>query len=184
MRKAQSGWDSQWPPRWPLKASPWEKIYWIFYRFFDGYVFNAHRWAYWGWQKLTRGFSDRELWSLDYTCTEFILPRLKAFRHGELNGTPMLDGYDQKQNEADFKKMTQEWEEILDQMILAFEYHHKDGDDIDFGPSDYEIMDGVKLNIQADEEQYKKGREEEQRREQIMADGFALFAKYYQSLWD
>ena len=30
----------------------------------------------------------------------------------------------------------------------------------------------------------KKGREEEQRREQIMVVGFGLFAKYYQSLWD
>ena len=52
------------------------------------------------------------------------------------------------------------------------------------GLIDYEITDGVKMDIQTDEEQYKKGREEEQRREQIMADGFALFAKYYQSLWD
>lgn len=49
---------------------------------------------------------------------------------------------------------------------------------------DYEITDGVKMNIQTDEEQYKKGREEEQRRQQIMADGLALFTKYYQSLWD
>ena len=173
MRKVKKGWDSQ-----------WEKIYWAIYRFFDDYVFNAHRWVYWGWQKLMRGFSDRALWSLDHTCTDFILPRLKAFRHGELHGTPMLDGYEQEQSDSDFAKMTQEWEEILDQMILAFEYHHKNGDDIDFGLIDYEITDGVKMDIQTDEEQYKKGREEEQRREQIMADGFALFAKYYQSLWD
>lgn len=173
MRKVKKGWDSQ-----------WEKIYWAIYRFFNGYVFNAHRWVYWGWQKLTRGFSDRALWSLDCTCTDFILPRLIAFRQSELHGTPMLDGYDDEQSDSDFQKMTQEWENILDTMILAFEYHQKDGNDIDFGPIDYEITDDVKMTIQTDEEQYKKGRKEEQWREQIMAEGFALFAKYYQSLWD
>lgn len=31
------------------------------------------------WQRLTRGFGDDELWSLDDTIAEFILPRLKAF---------------------------------------------------------------------------------------------------------
>ena len=96
----------------------------------------------------------------------------------------MLDGYDDEQSDSDFQKMTQEWENILDTMILAFEYHQKDGNDIDFGPIDYEITDDVKMTIQTDEEQYKKGRKEEQWREQIMAEGFALFAKYYQSLWD
>tara|TARA_Y100000310_G_scaffold116887_1_gene115559 strand:+ start:162 stop:668 length:507 start_codon:yes stop_codon:yes gene_type:complete len=163
----------------------WEDFFYHpIYRFLDGYVFIAHRWVYWGWQKLTRGFSDRAMWSLDHTCTDFILPRLKAFRYSKLNGTPMLDGYEHEQSDLDFKKMTREWEEILDKMILAFEYHQKVGADIDFGLVDYEITDGKSFAIQTDEEQYKKGREEEQRREEIMIEGFALFAKYYQSLWD
>jgi len=80
--------------------------------------------------------------------------------------------------------MTREWEEILDKMILAFEYHHKDGNDIDFGFIDYEITEDKKFEIKTNEEQCKKGREEELRREQIMVEGFGLFAKYYQSLWD
>ena len=162
----------------------WEKIYYPVYRFFDDYVVIPHRWIYWGWQKLTRGFSNRALWSLDHTCTDFILPRLKAFRHSELHGTPMLDGYEHEQSDSDFEKMTREWEEILDKMILAFEYHHKDGNDIDFGFIDYEITEDKKFEIKTNEEQYKKGREEELRREQIMVEGFGLFAKYYQSLWD
>lgn len=31
-------------------------------------------------QKITRGFSDDELWSLDYTCAKWLLPRLKEFK--------------------------------------------------------------------------------------------------------
>ena len=63
-----------------------------------------------------------------------------------------------EQSDSDFKKMTREWEEILDKMILAFEYHHKDGNDIDFGFIDYEITEDKKFDIKTDEEQYKKGR--------------------------
>ena len=55
-----------------------------------------------GWlcQWFRWGFSERQLWSLDHTMTDFILPRLKGFRHGDGNkhtdgpsGTPLLPGY-------------------------------------------------------------------------------------------
>jgi len=29
----------------------------------------------WIWQRMSRGFSDKDLWSLDYTIGDFILPR-------------------------------------------------------------------------------------------------------------
>ena len=32
------------------------------------------------WQKLTRGFCDCELYNLDVTIAEFIIPRLEAYR--------------------------------------------------------------------------------------------------------
>ena len=32
------------------------------------------------WQKLTRGYSDEELWNLDSTICEWLLPRLKSFK--------------------------------------------------------------------------------------------------------
>jgi hypothetical protein len=34
----------------------------------------------WPWQILTRGFCDKDLWSLDYTIAKFIRPRIRAFR--------------------------------------------------------------------------------------------------------
>ena len=32
------------------------------------------------YQKLTRGYSDNELWSLDVTTAKFLLPRLRRFK--------------------------------------------------------------------------------------------------------
>jgi len=58
-------------------------------------------------QRLTRGFSDRELWSLDWTIAKFVLPRLKAFK--DYRGTYPPD------------LTPEEWNEKLDEMIWAFD---------------------------------------------------------------
>jgi hypothetical protein len=60
------------------------------------------------YQRWTRGWDDSDLWSLDCTISEFIIPRLKLFRD-------TLSGYP--------GEMTmEEWEETIDDMIFAFEY--------------------------------------------------------------
>ena len=59
------------------------------------------------WQRFRYGFSNRELWNLDYTVAKFILPRLKRFR--EISG-----GYPAQLSE-------QEWNAVLDKMIIAFQ---------------------------------------------------------------
>lgn len=59
------------------------------------------------WQKVTRGFSDDELWNLDVTIARFVLPRLRRFRartHGYPGG------------------MTEEeWDDKLREMVWAFD---------------------------------------------------------------
>lgn len=59
------------------------------------------------WQKLDRGWSDDEIWNLDISLAKLILPRLKRFKEikGGYPGGMTLD----------------KWEEILNQMIYAFE---------------------------------------------------------------
>ncbi len=63
----------------------------------------------WIIQKLFRGYSDEDLFSLDDTISKFILPRLKAFR--ECPG-----GY----SDYYFNNMD-EWVVCIDKMIRAFE---------------------------------------------------------------
>jgi len=137
----------------------------------------------WRYQKMRFGYSKQELWSLDHTITDFVLPRLKAFRHGESNnvteggpaGCPMLDGYDaEKMGDAESDAMYKEWLDILDKMIQAFEYHKLGMTDVETNSS---------LWIEGGDE-YKEYREEEERREKIVEEGLALFGKYYQALWD
>ena len=66
------------------------------------------------WQKLTRGFSDDALWSLDYTIAKFALPRLKEFHLWE---HPHPGCYTPEQ-----------WSAIVDKMIYAMEAVVKDGE--------------------------------------------------------
>jgi tRNA-dihydrouridine synthase len=124
------------------------------------------------------GVSDSECWSLDWTLTNFILPRLKHFKKINVHTYP--------------PDITPErWNEILDELIWTFEYMH---DEEKFNPTPmfrYEVdnMDDYFKNIkrektpeqkQAWEQYLKKNEELEERRKK----GMLLFAEYYQQLWD
>lgn len=70
-------------------------------------IFSDKRVKKFIWQKITRGFSDDETWSLEYGSAKWILPRLRRFK--ELNNSHPMD--------LTFEK----WMEIIDKMIYAFE---------------------------------------------------------------
>lgn len=95
------------------------------------------------------GFCESELWNLDCTIAEFILPRLIKFKE-TTDGSPSGEAMklDPDQNEVD------EWNNILDKMILAF--YHLAGD----GPF-LEEQEAVEVK-----------------------EGLELFAKYFRALWD
>ena len=140
------------------------------------------------YQKIRYGYSGRDLWSLDHTITDFVLPRLISFRNGGGNsyldgpsGSPLLEGYTEEQHD----KMYEEWLRILDKMILAFEYHKLDMNDVNSGiDTDRLFVDG-KVHFQHDdEEKWEEYKKEAERRDKVMEEGFALFAKYYRNLWD
>lgn len=66
------------------------------------------------WQYLTRGFSDRQLWSLDVTIASYVLPRLKRYKEIN-NGYPLRAEKDRSYTE-------EEWNTVLDDMIYAMQY--------------------------------------------------------------
>ena len=101
---------------------------------------------YWYFQRLFKGYDDSQTFSLYMDITEWILPRLIRFQELK-NGYPM-----------DYSE--EEWDEIVDKMILAFELIIEE--DMDFDPYDktrYELR-----NKKIDE-------------------GLVLFAKCYKHLW-
>lgn len=77
-----------------IKQRDWEEV-WRILKF----------WKQW----ILMGFSEDELWSLDVTLAQFILPRLKYFRDWEIRIRPMDD--------PKYKK----WIEELDKMIDAID---------------------------------------------------------------
>ena len=79
---------------------------------------NIKHWIRNKYQKLTRGYSDDELWNLDATFVDWILPRLKAFK--EHNIAYPID-----------LSSKEKWDEELDTMIKAFEYYKIDPFDVD-----------------------------------------------------
>ena len=71
-------------------------------------LFRIRRRIKFCYQRLTRGFDDSELWSLDVTIAEFILPRLRVFRDYH-NGYP---------HELD----SNQWDSTIATMVEAFEH--------------------------------------------------------------
>lgn len=133
-----------------------ESVWEVIGDFFKDYLIYPLRRTKWAIQKLFRGYSRRDLWSLDYHLAELILPRLIAFKKSKRNGVPgclcKVDGTDQ-----DFEAEGKQWEEILDKMILAFEFIVKD---------DWKSI------------------EELVERDKKIEEGIQLFGKYFRALWD
>ena len=157
-----------------------------------------------GWnptQKISVRIDLHDTWSMDHTLAHIVLPMLAQLKATK-NGAPCTDDIDvpvelrstsapAKENkwgtcpgtdENHFKR----WDWILDEMIWAFNQKCRDDWESDFyeykdmtpeeAVGDTESLFGMKL-IWED----KKGRKAHAAR---MAEGFKLFGKYYENLWD
>ena len=120
-----------------------------------------------------------DTWSMDHTLAPIILPMLKQLKETK-HGAPFVDMEDvpkelratKKQIEAYGKKGDVDpkhfdrWDWVLDEMIHAFEQKNKnDWQEYYYSYNDWD-MEGMKA---------------EQKR---MSNGFRLFGKYFESLWD
>lgn len=110
---------------------------------------NDDRWEEFRKQRLEHGFDESETWSLDSTISKFIAPRLKMFKE-------CTQGYP-----SSFKSL-QDWEKVLDKMILAFDYHNDESLGEEEGLSTKEVME---------------------KRVKVIGEGLDLFAKYFCHLW-
>ena len=140
-------------------------------------------------QKIKVKIDYWDTWSMDHTLAHIITPMLKQLnevKHGagfvddedvpeELKSTsapPKENEYDTDDNH--FKR----WDYVLNEMIWAFEQKVKD----DWEQQFYKFEDdpnsllGMKIVWRDDE-----GRANHQKR---MSNGFRLFGKYYEGLWD
>ena len=137
-----------------------------------------------------------DTWSMDHTLAHIILPMLKQLDK-EKHGAPYTNDEDvpeylrsymaqPKENEWDTDSLHfMRWDWILAEMIWAFEQEIKDDDEHQFfdhsecGDEKFpwnengQYVSKVKVD--------REGLEAHQKRK---ANGFRLFGKYYQNLWD
>ena len=142
-------------------------------------------------QKIKVRIDRYDTWSMDHTLAPIILPMLKQLKESK-HGAPFVDDKDvpkelkstsaePKENEWDtdsnhFKR----WDWVLDEMIWAFEQKNRDHWEGDYyGPwivsDDTTILGGEFESVD------RNGLKSHQKR---MSNGFKLFGKYYEGLWD
>ena len=132
-----------------------------------------------------------DTWNMDHTLAHIILPmlrQLKATKHG----SPQTDLEDVPEhlhpkiapsaaNNYDDETVHDRWDWVMDEMIWAFEQSLIDDDESRF--YDHSAVDHS-LPLQQQVAQMKVDREGLAAHQKRKANGFRLFGKYYQGLWD
>lgn len=134
-----------------------------------------------------------DTWSMDYTLSHIIVPMLKQLKETK-HGAPFVDDEDvpeelkstsapPKEDEYDvdgnhFKR----WDWILGEMIWAFEQNIDTNSEEKF--FDHAEWDEKEKDINKNLHKIKIDREGLDAHQNRKSNGFRLFGKYYQGLWD
>ena len=149
-------------------------------------------------QKVSVHIDRWDTWSMDHTLAHIVIPMLKQLKETK-HGAPNVDNKDvPKELRSDaiegdvsvthFKK----WDWVMDEMIFAFESKHNDWEE-QFQSGEHDIqwikitegkLKGHSEMVKGTNDTYKIdwiGRKAYQKR---ISNGFRLFGKYFESLWD
>lgn len=123
---------------------------------------------------------DYDVWSMDSTLAHIILPMLKLLKEKQ-------HGHPSELTEA-------EWNDILDEMIWAFEQKLDDGWEhqytIQQGEIDWdhhtkgEIVEGMEVHPIVWKKEHIVDWDARNLHQARMTNGFKLFGQWYESLWD
>ena len=163
---------------------------WLFDKF--GYVVEP---------KISVHIDDFDTWSMDHTLSYIIIPMLKQLKDKK-HGSPNVEDKDVPKELASTVSPSDggdtdghwhdRWDYVLNEMIFAFESKHNDWEkQFQSGEHDtqwiehtegklkghFEMVEGPDDTFEIDYE----GRTAYQKR---ITNGFKLFGKYYENLWD
>lgn len=175
--------DTPWVERWANRLEPaCLALQWVRQRIHPRYTYvKIDRW---------------DTWSMDSTLAVIILPMLKQL-HATKHGAPNVDDDDvplslkstsapPKENEWDCDdNYFRRWDYVLDEMIWAFEQKVKDDDESEF--FDHSECGDIKDFIKDPTEHISRSKVDWaglKRHQERKQNGFRLFGKYYQNLWD
>jgi hypothetical protein len=174
------------------------RAYWAIRRFWINHWLcnprDVYRTAKFAYQRLTRGWDDRAVWSIDWWLDGMmpgVLRRLKETKHGVpmsmFDGLPMNEqGY---HDDPEFKIAEARWEATLDKMIAAFEAHRRMSEGIyeeELGEYPLSRPEGVsKEDWKAvKDDHFKASLLLQERDQKIFEEGMKIFIEHYSSLWD
>lgn len=155
-------------------------------------------------QKVSVKIDPWDTWSMDYTLGLIALPMLKQLKETK-HGAPNVDSEDVPQElwatpveeteynekgttDANFFKR---WDYVLDEMIFAFETKVGDLRDWEeqFSSGNWDkrwkkLEDGNYEMVKGENDTYEIDWEGRKAYQERISNGFRLFGKYYESLWD
>jgi len=163
-----------------------DTLQWIYNHTINPYLDRKER-------KIKVRIDPYDTWSTDHTLAVIILPALKQLKETK-HGAPLVDledvPKDLRPTKAELKKYNKDgetdskfferWNWVMDEMIWAFEQKCRDDWEEDYYGQYIEGPDGEPLSGHfewTDDEGRKKHHDR-------MSNGFRLFGKYYESLWD
>ena len=144
-----------------------------------------------------------DTWSADNTLAQIILPMLKQLKATK-QGSPLVDLNDVPEDLRPSEEASadngyiddthhQRWEYVIDEMIWAFEQKNREwwqGDyviehaEINFDDTEEVEVDGEIYHELKWKNEGKYDRDGEKDHQERMSNGFRLFGKYYEALWD
>lgn len=134
---------------------------------------------------------NQDTWSMDHTLAHVIVPMLKQLKATK-HGSPMTDLEDTPEhlhpkvapgphNNYDDETVHERWNWVMNEMIWAFEQELvEDGESKFHDHSGVDNSAGLNTQIGQIKTDWAGLREYQERK----ANGFRLFGKYYQGLWD
>ena len=142
-----------------------------------------------------------DTWSMDHTLAYIVLPMLKQLNEKK-HGAPFVDLEDvpkelhgkkltkkQKDNGEVDDKHFERWDWVMKEMIFAFDSKVNDGweDQFETGESDLQFLqleNGMSQMVEGPRHTKVYDWEGRKAYEARIQNGFRLFGKYYQNLWD
>lgn len=154
---------------------------WIFHRI-KNFLTNIPKRIKFFYQRGKRGYSDQDVWSMDWWFFSVVIPMLKQLR-------------DTKQGYPSKFKTPEEWDRELDTMIHYFieateegcsekneyeeQYNKRWWDSFDKKGMAY-VIDDSELR----DKYLQRSYEIDEYREDMKNKGFEMFSKYFWNLWD
>jgi hypothetical protein len=156
-------------------------------------VYNVFNWLWFDrrTQKVKVRIDKWDTWSMDSTLAHIVLPMLAQLKATK-QGAPGVDNADvpkelrmSKKDMAQFAKdgstddkFFKRWDWILDEMIWAFNQKCRDDWEGDFYEYKFDGTETFGLKLVWEDREGSKAHQER------MTNGFKLFGKYYENLWN